>query len=376
MTNSTTVPPLFQPIEIGGLRLENRIVVAPMCQYSTPGGEAGSWHTIHLGQLALSGAGLLVLEATAVTPEGRISPLDLGLWDDRTEAALGRVLATVREHAATPIGIQLSHAGRKASVAAPYAGGRQLALDDGGWNALAPSSLTARKGERMPTVLDQAGLDRLRDAFANAARRAARIGIDTIQLHFAHGYLLHQFLSPLSNQRDDRYGGSLENRMRFPLEVFRAVRDAFPADRPVGIRVSATDWVEGGWDLEQTVAVVDAARALGCAHVDVSSGGLTQGQNLPPLTPGYQVHLATAVREATGVPTMTVGLITEPQHANQIITDGKADMVSLGRGMLFNPHWPWQAAAELGATLRGPRPYWRAAPGNQPLFDPRGIEER
>ncbi len=367
---------LFEPIEIGQLRLANRIVIAPMCQYSAQDGMPGSWHLIHIGHLALSGAGLMILEATAVEPQGRISPGDLGLWSDETEAALRHVLDCVRKESAMPIGIQLSHAGRKASVQAPWDGGKQLGLHEGGWDCEAPSPVPHAPDERIPMVLDAAGLDRVRNGFAEAARRAARIGLDMVEVHAAHGYLLHQFLSPLSNRREDAYGGSLENRMRFPLEVFEAVRAAFPADRPVGVRVSATDWVEGGWDLEQTIAFAQELKQRGCAFMDVSSGGLAQNQKIP-VGPGYQVSFAEAVKRATGLPTIAVGLITEPQQAETIVAGGQADMIALARGILYDPRWPWHAAAALGAEVQAPKQYWRSQPREyKRLFGTTSIEQR
>lgn len=260
---------LFAPIELGTLTLPNRIVIAPMCQYSAQDGNATSWHLMHLGQLALSGAGMLIIEATAVEAEGRISAQDLGLWSDENEQALASTLAQVRRHSAMPIAVQLAHAGRKASTVPPWLGGQLRPSGEGGWRTWAPSALPFTPGNEAPQALDAAGLVRIRQAFAAAAARAARIGIDAIEVHGAHGYLLHQFLSPLSNRRDDAYGGSLENRMRFPLEVFEAVRAAFPAGRPVGIRVSATDWVEDGWDIEQTLAFAAALKVRGCDFLDV-----------------------------------------------------------------------------------------------------------
>ncbi|HYG90001.1 MAG TPA: NADH:flavin oxidoreductase/NADH oxidase [Azospirillum sp.] len=367
---------LFQPIRLEGLELENRIVIAPMCQYSAQDGEPGSWHLIHLGHLALSGAGLLFIEATAVEPDGRISPADLGLWSEATEAALARLLACIRKESAVPFGIQLSHAGRKASVRRPWEGSAQIPLEEGGWDCVAPSPIPHVPGERLPVPLDAAGLDRVREAFAAAARRAARIGLDAVEVHAAHGYLLHQFLSPLSNRREDAYGGSLENRMRFPLEVFEAVRAAFPADRPVGVRVSATDWVEGGWDLEQTIVFARALKDRGCAFIDVSSAGLSPAQSIP-VGPGYQVPFADAVKRETGLPTVAVGLITEPKQAESIVAAGQADMVALARGILYDPRWPWHAAAELGAQVKAPRQYWRSQPREyKRLFGTTSIEQR
>ncbi|OYV32330.1 MAG: oxidoreductase, partial [Rhodospirillales bacterium 20-64-7] len=270
---------LFSPFSLGQLDLPNRIVIAPMCQYSAVEGAAQDWHMVHLGQLALSGAGLMILEATAVSPEGRISPGDLGLYSDSDEAALARVLHAIRAHSGIKVAVQLGHAGRKASSRAPWEGGSQIAPGEKqGWQTLAPSALPHAAGEVPPTALDRAGLDKILLDFEATAQRAARLGFDGIELHGAHGYLLHQFLSPLANQRDDTYGGSLENRMRFPLEVFERVRAAFPAERPVWMRVSATDWVEGGWDVESTIAFANALNSRGCAAIHVSSGGVSPAQ--------------------------------------------------------------------------------------------------
>lgn len=368
--------PLFEPIHLGGLELQNRIVVAPMCQYSAEEGMPGTWHLIHLGHLALSGAGLMITEATAVTPEGRITPADLGLWSDETEAALARLLADIRRESAIPIGIQLAHAGRKASVRSPWDGGTQVPLDEGGWACVAPSPIPQNAEDRIPVPLDAAGLAAIRDAFAGAAKRAVRTGFELIELHAAHGYLLHQFLSPLSNRRDDAYGGSLENRMRFPLEVYDAVRAAVPAELPVGVRVSATDWAPGGLDSDMTVAFTEALKARGCGFVDVSTGGLTPSQEIP-VGPGYQVAFAAAVKRATGLPTIAVGLITEPRQAEEIVSSGQADMIALARGILYDPRWPWHAAAELGAEVRAPKQYWRSQPREyKRLFGTTSIEQR
>lgn len=359
---------LFSPISLGKLQLKNRIAIAPMCQYSAEEGSATSWHLIHLGHLALSGAGLLFIEATAVEPEGRISPADLGLWSDANEEALGGVLRAVRQHSSMPIAIQLGHAGRKASTSAPWHGGHVVPPQEGGWQTLAPSALPYDEGGDAPIALDEAGLQRVRDAFAAAARRADRLGIDAIEVHAAHGYLLHQFLSPLSNRRDDQYGGSLHGRMRFPLEVFDAVRASFSADKPVGIRVSATDWVDGGWDLEQTVAFAKELQQRGCAFIDVSSGGLSPLQRIA-LGPGYQVPFAERIKRESGMPTIAVGMITEADQAEGIVGAGMADMVALARGMLYNPRWPWHAAVKLGAHVDAPPQYWRAQPhGVKTLF--------
>ena len=352
---------LFTPFALDGLSLPNRIVIAPMCQYSAVDGNAQDWHMMHLGNLALSGAGLLVIEATGVEPEGRITPACLGLWSDANEAALGRVVEGVRKYSDMPLAIQLGHAGRKASSALPWQGGQLLAPEAGGWPTLGPSALPHLPHEPAPRALDADGLVRIREAFAAAARRAARVGIDCIELHGAHGYLLHQFLSPLSNQRDDAYGGSLENRMRFPLEVFDSVRAAFPAGKPVGMRISATDWVEGGWDLEQSVVLAQALKARGCAFMHVSTGGLSPQQKLVP-GPGYQVPFAVRIRQETGMPTIAVGLITEPEQAEEIVATGQADLVGVARCMLYDPRWPWHAAARLGARLTAAPQYWRCLP--------------
>jgi 2,4-dienoyl-CoA reductase-like NADH-dependent reductase (Old Yellow Enzyme family) len=352
---------LFEPIHLRGLTLENRIVVSPMCQYSAVDGNASDWHLIHLGHLALGGAGLLILEATAVDPVGRITRDCLGLWSNTNEAALRGVLDVVRRHSPVPLGIQLAHAGRKASSVRPWDGGGQLALEAGGWESVAPSAVPHVEGNLAPRALSVGELALLVEAFVRSAERAERLGFDAIELHAAHGYLLHQFLSPIANRRDDAYGGSLESRMRFPLEVVTAVRDAWPAARPLGVRVSATDWVEGGWDIDQTLVLADELRRLGVDWIDASSGGISPQQSVP-IGPGYQVPLAAAIRSSSGLPTVAVGLITEPHHAEEIVASGQADMVALARGMLFDPRWAWRAAAEFRATAYVPPQYRRAAP--------------
>jgi len=356
---------VFSPLTLRGVTLPNRVVVSPMCQYSADQGRASPWHMIHLGSLALSGAGMLCTEATAVEADGRISPADLGLYDDATEAALRPILAAIRAYATLPVTMQLAHAGRKASTHVPWQSGLQIPVAQGGWSTHAPSPLPQRPGEAPPVALDAAGLARVREAFAAAARRADRLGIDGLEVHAAHGYLLHQFLSPIANQRTDGYGGSLANRMRFPLEVFDAVRAAFPAHKPVGVRVSATDWMDHGWDVEQTIALVRELVVRGVDWIDVSSGGISPLQKLV-VGPGYQVPFAEAIKRATGVTTMSVGMITTPAQAEDIIATGKADLVALARAMLYDPRWPWHAAAELGATAEAPPQYWRSAPHDQP----------
>ncbi|HTO62638.1 MAG TPA: NADH:flavin oxidoreductase/NADH oxidase [Bradyrhizobium sp.] len=352
---------LFSPIKLRGLHLKNRIMVSPMCQYSADGGAANDWHFTHINTLALSGAAMFCIEATHVEAIGRITPGCLGLYDDAIEAALVPILTAARKHSKAAIAMQLAHAGRKGSSHRPWESGQQIPLAEGGWQTVAPSAVPHKDGEAAPTELDDAGLARIRDAFVAAAQRAERLGIDALELHGAHGYLMHQFLSPISNRRTDRYGGAFENRIRYPLEVFEAVRAAFPEHKPVGIRLSATDWIEGGWDLEQTIAFARELGRRGVDWIDVSSGGISPLQKIP-LAPGYQVPFADAVRAATGLTTIAVGLITRPAQAEEIVAAGQADMVALARGMLYDPRWGWHAAAELGGEVDAPPPYWRAQP--------------
>lgn len=352
---------LFTPLKLRGLTLDNRIVVAPMCQYSAENGVATDWHFSHIHSLALSGAAMFCIEATHVEASGRITPGCLGLYNDACEAALEPILTSVRKHSGSAIAIQLAHAGRKASSARPWDGGHLISPEKGGWLTEGPSALPHNDGEPSPKALDAAGLERIREAFVDSAKRAARLGIDALEVHSAHGYLLHQFLSPIANQRDDKYGGSLENRMRYPLEIFDAVRSVFPHDRPVGIRVSATDWVDGGWDLEQTILFAKTLKQHGADWIDVSSGGVSRKQKIEA-GPGYQVPLAEAIKKEVGVATMTVGLITEARHAEEIIASGKADMVALARGIIYDPRWGWHAAAELGGVVTAPEQYWRCQP--------------
>jgi 2,4-dienoyl-CoA reductase-like NADH-dependent reductase (Old Yellow Enzyme family) len=353
---------LFEPIALGRCRLGNRIVIAPMSQYAAKDGCMTDWHMQHLGSLAQSGAGLLTIEATAVTPEGRISAADVGLYDDATEAAMARVLRAIRDWSDMPVAIQLAHAGRKGSTARPWEGGAQIAPEaPGGWQTLAPSALAYDPAENPPEALDGAGLARLRAAFAEAARRAVRLGIDAIQIHLAHGYLLHEFLSPLSNRREDDYGGGLDNRMRFPLEIIDAVRAVVPAGYPVTTRISATDWVEGGWDIDSSVLFARALEARGCHAIHVSSAGLDPRQAIP-VGPNYQVPLARAIKAAVSMPVVAVGLITEAEQAEAILGTGDADMIAIGRAALFDPRWPWRAAARLGESLPVAAQYLAGAP--------------
>jgi len=356
------VSQLFSSVTFGPLTLPNRIVIAPMCQYSAEEGRATDWHSMHLGQLSQSGAGLLILEATAVQPRGRISWADLGLWDDTTEAALAKALAPVRRWSSMPIGIQLSHAGRKASVSKPWEGGKQLPADDAhGWETVAPSAKPLRTGNPAPHALDEAEIAEIVQAFADSARRAERLGLQLIELHAAHGYLLHQFLSPLSNQRTDGYGGSLPNRLRLLIEVFDAVRAAVSDKMAVGVRISASDWVPGGWDPEQSQTLALILESRGCDFLHVSSGGLDERQKIE-LGPGYQVPFAAAMKAKVRMPVIAVGLITEPEQAESILRHNHADAVALARGILYDPRWPWHAAAALGDSVVPAPQYLRCEP--------------
>lgn len=353
---------LFQPIRLRGLTLPNRIVIAPMCEFSAVDGNATDWHVIHLGHLALSGAGLLIIEATGVEPRGRISRECLGLYNDDNEAALARVLGIVRQYSAMPIGLQLGHAGRKGSLRNPADGqGRGHAgLDEGGWQTIAPSALPFAADWPVPREMDRADMDAVIDAFVAATQRCLRLDIDLLELHGAHGYLMiSSFLSPLANRRTDSYGGSLARRMRFPLELFDAVRDAWPQDRPLGVRFNGTDWDEAGITPAEAAAFGQALAAHGGDYADISTGG--NGFASIPSGPGYQVRFAAEIRAASGIPTMAVGLIRDPSHAEAIIASGQADMVAIGRGFLNDPRWPWHAAEALGVKIEVPMPYARAA---------------
>ncbi|UJR61374.1 NADH:flavin oxidoreductase/NADH oxidase [Dickeya zeae] len=352
---------LFSPLALGNLTLPNRIIIAPMCQYSAKDGKATEWHMMHLGTLSHSGAGLLILEATAVAPEGRISPHDLGLWDNDTERALAPVIRGIRQHSTIPLGIQLGHAGRKASTDAPWANRAFLSPTQGGWQTVAPSALPYAPDDTVPVAMSHDQIKNLIDAFAASAKRADRLGFDLIEIHAAHGYLLHQFLSPLSNQRDDEYGGSLTNRIRLLREVYMAVREVFPPHKAVGVRISATDAVEGGWDLAQSIELGHVLSQLGCDYIHVSSGGLSPLQHIQP-APNYQVPFAQKIRQETGLVTIAVGLITEPEQAEAILATEEADAVALARAMLFNPRWPWHAAIRLKENVTVPPQFWRCEP--------------
>jgi 2,4-dienoyl-CoA reductase-like NADH-dependent reductase (Old Yellow Enzyme family) len=352
---------LFSPFDLRSLRLRNRILVSPMCQYSALEGSATDWHLIHLGHLALGGAAMLCVEATAVEAIGRITPGCLGLYSDDNERALARALHAVRSHSSIKLAIQLAHAGRKGSSAVPWRGGMLIPPALGGWQPVGPSAVPHLPQETAPQELDRSGLVRVREAFVAAARRALRLGFDAMEIHAAHGYLLHEFLSPIANQRTDEYGGTREKRMRFPLEIFEAVRQAWPDDRPLGVRISSTDWVAGGWDIDDSVAFARELKARGCDWVDCSSGGVSPQQKIP-LSPGYQVPFAKRIRAEAGIATIAVGLITEPSQAENIIANGDADCVALARAMLYDPRWAWHAAATLGGTVQAPEPYWRCPP--------------
>jgi 2,4-dienoyl-CoA reductase-like NADH-dependent reductase (Old Yellow Enzyme family) len=352
---------LFSPLDLGGVTLANRITVAPMCQYSATDGSMTDWHVMHLGTLALSGASMLVIEATGVTREGRITPHCVGLYSDANEQAMARVAQYVRSVSPIRLGVQLSHAGRKASAQRPWEGRGALSKAEGAWPTEAPSAVPLAEGWPTPKALARPDMERIKQAFVASAQRAARIRLDFIELHLTHGYLLSEFLSPLANRREDEYGGSLANRMRFPLEVFQAVRAAVAADKPVGAKISGTDFAPGGWMPEDAVALAGELKKLGCAYVTVSGGGVVLDAKVP-VAPGYQVPYAEQVRRETGITTGAVGLITEPAQAEEILASGKADFVSLARGMLFNPRWGWHAALALGGEVRYPPQYERCAP--------------
>ncbi len=354
---------LFSALDIGGMTVPNRIAVAPMCQYSADDGSATDWHMQHWMTLAMSGAGMITVEATGIERHGRITHGCLGLYSDHNEAAAQRALAAARRvaPAGTRFGIQLGHAGRKASSQRPWQGGGPLTAEEDAWQIVAPSAIPFAPGWHMPRALDEAGIQHLISTWANAAERAVRAGFDFIEIHGAHGYLLHEFLSPLSNRRSDHWGGSLENRMRFILAVAKAVRAAVPASVTVGARLSTTDWTEGGVTIDEAVDVARALKEAGVGYICASSGGNVHDAKIP-LGPGYQVHLAERIRKDAGVVTRAVGLIDDPHQAEAIVAEGKADLVALARAMLADPRWPWRAAAALGAPLHVVPQYARSAP--------------
>jgi 2,4-dienoyl-CoA reductase-like NADH-dependent reductase (Old Yellow Enzyme family) len=349
---------LFSPLTIRGLTLRNRIAVSPMCQYSSDDGFASDWHLVHLGSRAIGGAGLVIAEATAVEDRGRISPGDLGIWKDQHIAPLARIAQFLREHGAAA-GIQLAHAGRKASTRIPWEGGTAMAESDGGWQTLSPSAAAFKDGDPAPREMTREDIAAVVRAFTDAAARAVQAGFDVIELHGAHGYLIHEFLSPLINQRTDEYGGTFENRVRFAVEVTTAVRAAWPRDRPLFMRLSCSDWVEGGWDIEQSVELARTLGALGVDLIDCSSGGAVPNAVIA-VAAGYQVPFADRIRAGAGIPTGAVGMITEPGQADAIIRNGHADLVLLAREMLRSPYWPMEAAQALNQNAPVPVQYVRA----------------
>jgi NADPH2 dehydrogenase len=352
---------LFSPIRLAELELSNRIVVSPMCQYSADDGCANEWHLVHLGMLANSGASLLVVEATHVERHGRITHGCLGLYSDACEAALGRVIDHCRRAGSARLGIQLAHSGRKGSAQRPWEGGQALKSNEDPWKTIAPSAIPFGAGWPNPREAGEEDMARVCEAFAAATKRALRIGFDTIELHLAHGYLLHSFMSPLSNRRTDDYGGSLDNRLRFPLDVVRAVRTMVPKGTPLGARMTGSDWREDGITPKDAVACAKALKAAGLDYVCVSSGGITADIR-NPTDLGYNAPLAEKVRREAGITTRMVGLIVQPDQAEAMIAEGKADMVALARAMLDDPHWGWHAAQTLGAEVPRPPQYERAGP--------------
>ena len=350
---------LFSSHTLRGLTLANRVVVSPMCEYSAVDGNAQDWHLMHLGQFATSGVGLVITEAAAVEARGRITHQCLGLWSDDNEAALARVIGFCRRHGQAKLGVQLAHAGRKASTHRPWEGRHPLADGEGAWETVSSSANPHAEGWHTPRSMDRAELDTVKQAFVAATQRAERIGFDLIEVHGAHGYLLHEFLSPLANTRDDEYGGSLDNRMRYPLEVFTAMRESWPERKPMGLRVSASDWAEHGWTPDEAVEFARRLKALGCDYICASSGGITEAQKIE-LGEGYQVRFAQQIKAQAQVPTMAVGMIYDPHHAEALVRDGQADLVALARGLLFDPHWALRAAAVLDAQTASPPQYERA----------------
>ncbi len=351
--------PLFEPFKIKSITLRNRIGVSPMCQYSSEDGKASDWHLVHLGARALGGAGLIIAEATAVEPDGRISPADAGLWSDDHIPPLARITAFIKAQRAVP-GIQLAHAGRKASTDPPWKGGKHLEEDQQGWPTIAPSA-EAFGGPlwKIPHAMTLEDIQRVREGFVSATKRALEAGYEWLELHSAHGYLFHEFLSPLVNKRADAYGGGFQNRIRFLLETTRAVRSVWPDHLPLSVRISCTDWVPGGWDIEQSVELARVLRREGVDLIDCSSGGAV-GDVKIPLGPGYQVPFAEQIRREVGIATAAVGLITEPVQAEEIVRTGQADMVLLARELLRDPYWPLRAAKTLGETVEAPIQYARA----------------
>jgi len=361
MTDQNKASSLFQPLNLRETTLENRIVVAPMCQYSATDGTPNDWHLMHIGNLAISGAGMVIMEATGVSAEGRITPYCLGLYNETQAEQFRRIVEFAHQHSHAKMVLQLSHAGRKGSAMPPWAGRKFIAVDDGGWTQYAPSAIPLAEGLPAPTELTPEQIKQIKLDFVASAERASAAGFDGLEIHAAHGYLLHQFLSPLTNQRTDQYGGSLENRMRLTLEVFDAVRAVWPSTKPLGVRLSATDHLEEGWDIEQTVAICHELKQRHVDWVDVSSSGLSPAAKVD-VHPGYQVPFAERVKAETGITTMAVGMITEPQQAEDILNNQQADLIAMAREFLYNPRWPWHAAAELGGQVHYPDQYLRCRP--------------
>lgn len=352
------MPILFTPLTIKDIRFRNRLVVSPMCQYSSVDGFATDWHLVHLGSRAVGGAGLVIQEATAVSPEGRISPDDLGIWLPEHLEKLRAITAFLRAHGAVP-GIQLAHAGRKASSLSPWKGAKQIPSKEGGWQRVAPSAIPFRPTDEAPLALDGAGMEKVKRDFATAAARALQAGYQLLELHAAHGYLLHAFLSPLSNHRTDAYGGAFENRIRFLLEVLDSVQSVWPAHLPLLVRISATDWAEGGWNDLESVKLSAVLKSRGVDLIDCSSGGLIPGVTIP-VGPGYQVRFAEQIKKEAGILTGAVGMITNAQQAEAILANGQADMIIMARQSLRDPYFPLHAAKELGAPIDWPDQYLRA----------------
>jgi 2,4-dienoyl-CoA reductase-like NADH-dependent reductase (Old Yellow Enzyme family) len=355
---------LFDELKIRGVALRNRIVVSPMCQYSSTDGFATDWHLVHLGSRAVGGAAVVAAEASAVTPEGRISPQDLGIYKDEHIAPFARITRFIREQGALP-GIQIAHAGRKGSTCRPWEGTGLVPETEGGWKPVAPSALPFDKDYAIPSALEESGIRAIVNAFAEAARRALQAGFQVLEIHAAHGYLIHEFLSPLTNKRSDSYGGSLENRARLLCEVVGAVRRVWPENLPLFVRISATDWIDGGWDVDQSIEVVRKIGPLGVDLIDCSSGGNDPRQRIP-IAPGYQVPFSQTIRNATGILTGAVGLIGVPEQATAIIQEKKADLVVFAREFLRRPYWPLEVARDLGFPAPWPAQYLRAAPNGTP----------
>jgi 2,4-dienoyl-CoA reductase-like NADH-dependent reductase (Old Yellow Enzyme family) len=349
---------LFEPLKIRDVQFRNRVFVSPMCQYSSNEGLPTDWHLVHLGSRAVGGAGAIIIEASGVSPIGRISPWDSGLWSTHQAHTFRRMTGFMKEHGAVP-GVQLAHAGRKASTRQPWMGGGPVPIGEGGWQPIAPSAIAFDEKSPVPLEMTEEDIDSVVDQFVASTRLSVEAGFELVELHMAHGYLLHEFLSPLSNHRKDEFGGSMENRMRLPLRVAAAVRHAWPERLPLFVRISATDWAEGGWDLPQSIELSKALKKIGVDLMDCSSGALVPNVKIP-LGPGYQVPFAEAIRREAGIATGAVGMITEAHQAEKIIAEGQADVVLLARELLRDPYWPMHAAKVLGAEIEWPKQYGRA----------------